>query len=145
MISDLPITGFPLFHNIDHKLSTVHRELKFIARTLARLRHRHHAALVFSSKRSANRAFLADFQHKLSQDYATMLRRIFGTTPKKVDVDDIESCPSTPTEEVEHPLCLTPGYRTPSALSSLGASPLPSPMPSPSIPGVSRKPLPRTR
>lgn len=35
------------------QLSLIHRELRFIARTLARLRHRHHATLVFSSSKSA--------------------------------------------------------------------------------------------
>ncbi|KAK5127912.1 hypothetical protein LTR85_005029 [Meristemomyces frigidus] len=45
-----------------------------------------------------------------------MLRKLFGS-PKKAKPDDIESCPSTPIDEVP-PLCLTPGYRSPSTASS---------------------------
>lgn len=123
MLSSDSAIVLPMFGSIDCKLASIHRELKFIARTLARLRHRHHAALVFSSKRSSQQTYLVDLQRKLSQNYDEMLRKLLGTNAKP---EDIESCPSTPVDQIAPPLCLTPGYRTP--CPSLSPTPLSPPL-----------------
>ena len=125
MITDLPVTSHWLTCGLDSKLASIHRELRFIARTLGRLRHRHNAALVFSSKRSLTQSLLADLQQRVSHDTDAMLKKLFGT-PKKANFDDdVESCPSTPTKEDAPPLCLTPGYRPP--IERAISVPLPSP------------------
>ena len=54
MISDLPLspTSLSPFTDLDSKLASFNREVRFIAHTLGRLRHRHHAVLVFSPSTS---------------------------------------------------------------------------------------------
>ena len=127
--SDFDITGLSLLCNLDSKLAALNRELRFIARTLARLRHRHHAVLVFSptSKQRSSQQSLqqtrtlprrqtysaGDLPLDLSLYTADMLKRLF-LTPRKERFDDIESAPVTPVEEeppsrLPPPPCLTPG------------------------------------
>ncbi|KAK3676095.1 hypothetical protein LTR78_003845 [Recurvomyces mirabilis] len=114
MISNLDIPDLRVFCAVDQKLAALNRELRFIARTLARLRHRHHAALVFSSssssssnsKQSNSIYTVTELQQNLQKHSVEMLKRLF-ITPKKERQDDIESAPTTPVDE-NPPPCLSP-------------------------------------
>ncbi|KAK4561664.1 hypothetical protein LTR86_004343 [Recurvomyces mirabilis] len=117
MISNFDIPDLGVFCAVDQKLAALNRELRFIARTLARLRHRHHAALVFStgssSKQSNSIYTVTALQQNLQKHSVEMLKRLF-ITPKKERQDDIESAPTTPMDE-NPPPCLSPPHSRPAS------------------------------
>ncbi|KAK3110650.1 hypothetical protein LTR53_014842 [Teratosphaeriaceae sp. CCFEE 6253] len=106
MISDFDVTGLSLVANlpkVDSSLATLNRELRFIARTLARLSHREDAAVVFSTSTQSHTPPDCDSPAELSEEpqqcSPTMLQRLFfSPTKAKFDLDDIESAPATPGE-----------------------------------------------
>ncbi|KAI6798935.1 hypothetical protein KC332_g13354 [Hortaea werneckii] len=129
MILDLPMPAHDLFTSLDTKFNTLHRELRFIARTLARLQHRHDFALVFSAGKSQySESFLADFHSRLTEECDIMLRRLFSA-PKKECLNDIESAPSSPIAELppspSPPACRPRHFRalTEPTLSSVPVTP----------------------
>ncbi|KAK5118397.1 hypothetical protein LTR62_002911 [Meristemomyces frigidus] len=117
MIHDFDLPGLGLCCGVDQRLAALNRELRFIARTLARLRHRHHAALVFANKQSSviQSNIITDLQQRVPQQTVQMLKRLF-ITPHKERPEDIESAPATPTDE--RPPSLTPCSPSPASISS---------------------------
>ncbi|EMC98846.1 hypothetical protein BAUCODRAFT_382435 [Baudoinia panamericana UAMH 10762] len=106
---------FDLFTDLDEKLAALNRELCFVAKTIARLQHRHDASLIFSSssKRSSTQlqpkaatTSTPTLQRRHTVDSSIMFRRLL--TPRKGNSDDIESHPTSPSN-TEHPACLTSG------------------------------------
>jgi len=88
------------FRELDQKLSLIHREVRFIVRTLARLRHRHNAASLFSSKQLPHSMAVAvGLQDRLSEASFAMWEKLFRVREKSEPLLDVESAPATPTSE----------------------------------------------
>lgn len=131
-----PVTTLTAFCGLDAKLATIHRELRYLIKTLARLRHRHQAALVFSnsSKQSHSQSsFSLANKHEQAQclqERFTMIRTWFRS-PRRASFSakDIESAPGTPAVEVDNeeawllPRSLTPAPQIRGGSSELRVTP----------------------
>jgi hypothetical protein len=90
-----------MFGDIDDKLARIHQELKFIARTIARLRHGHHVSVVLFSKHGDNRLLVQEAIQGCMQSCTKLLSTLFGAQRVLKDDNDIERTPKTPRDERE--------------------------------------------
>ncbi|TKA81933.1 hypothetical protein B0A55_01924 [Friedmanniomyces simplex] len=101
MITDFDLTGLSLLTTtFDDRLTALNRELRFVARTLARLRHHRHYARFSTKPPSAHAKDLTYLvtgvlDLGLQQHSPTMLKRLlFSPTKGRFDAEDIESAPA---------------------------------------------------
>jgi len=87
------------FHDLDKELTLIHCEVRFIAHTLARLRHRRHAALCFSCTQLLYQQATTVIQGSFSGTSRAMWKKLFRSPRKSDRRRDVESAPSTPATE----------------------------------------------